>query len=472
MRILFLSSEIAPFSKTGGLGDVSGALPAALCRLGNEVISMCPLYASTSRATLHPVGQSLTLRFPFQSVSVGYLAAPAHEGVINVLVDMPPFFERPKLYGYDDDARRFAAFSMAALTYCQMIGFAPDILHCNDWQTGLAALARQTGYGHTALAAAKCVMTIHNLSYQGNFPKTEMQALGIPWSHFNVSGVEFYDRLSFLKTGLVYADAITTVSPSYASEIQTVANGCGLDGLLRHRSNDLVGILNGVDSREWNPGSDTFLPQTYEIKSMSGRRACRAELAKRFDIDEPQENWPLFGNVGRMVHQKGTDLLLQSLPRFLEQGASAVVVGSGDAEFEDAWVSLARRFPRKLGVYVGFDSGLAHLVEAGSDFFMMPSRFEPCGLNQMYSLLYGAVPIVHCVGGLRDTVTDISLPGGTGIVFSGSPNDDLNNALVRAVELFRQPQAYARCQRHGMAQDFSWKQSADRYVSLYERLTQ
>ena len=465
MRILFLSSEVAPFSKTGGLGDVSGALPWALSERGHDVRVMTPLHRGVPRATLQLVGSPLTLEFPFGKIDLRLFRAPAPGELL--FIDAPALFDRDEYYGYPDDARRFAAFSMAALAFTQRDGFVPDVVQGNDWPTGIAMLALRTGFAHTPLGRARRVFTIHNLAYQGLFPAKEMEALGLPWDLFTPGGVEFYEQLSFMKAGLVFADLLTTVSPTYAREIQTPAFGAGLDGLLRHRADSLHGILNGVDVKEWNPATDVFLPRQFTSTELAGRTLCRKELIASCRIDAPVPGMPLFGVIGRMAAQKGADLLHVALPKLLEQGASAIVLGAGEPAVQDAWLSLAAKYPRRLSVRIGFDNSLAHRIEAGSDFFLMPSRFEPCGLSQMYSLLYGAVPVVHGVGGLKDTVFDLTHANANGIVFEQPTAEALFGALVRAVELFRDEAAYAAVQRRGMTADFSWAAAAAEYERLF-----
>ncbi len=466
MRILFISSEVAPFSKTGGLGDIAGALPWALCARGHEVRVVTPLYRDVPRASLQRFGAPLTLEFPFGEVEVRSFRAEADAEV--VFVDAPALFDRGEFYGFPDDARRFAVLSMAALSFAQRDGFHPDVVHCNDWQTGPALLALRHGYAHTSLGRARRVFTIHNLAFQGIFPKRELESLGIPWSEFHPDGVEFHDQLSFMKAGLVSADVLTTVSPTYAKEIQTPHFGVGLDGLLRHRTDQLHGILNGIDTREWNPATDVFLPETFTAAHPEGRARCRRELIASCRIDPPVDDMPLFGVIGRMAGQKGADLMQAALPGLLDQGASAIVLGSGEKSIEHAWRLLAERYPRRLSVRLGFDESLAHRIEAGSDFFLMPSRFEPCGLNQMYSLLYGAVPVVHAVGGLKDTVLDASEPEGNGIVFDRPTADAMFRALVRCVELWRDRPRYLAVQHRGMKGDYGWARAAASYERLYE----
>ncbi len=466
MRILFVSSEVAPFSKTGGLGDVTHALPVALGALGHLVRVVTPLYPEVPREGLRR-GAQLTLEFPFGQVEVTAWHRAPSGGVELVFVEAPTCFERERPYGYPDDARRFAAFSMGALALAQHDAFDADVVHGNDWQTGLLMPALQQGFAHTPLGRARRVFTVHNLAYQGNFAKAEVQALGLPWSLFVPGGVEFYEHLSFMKAGLVYAEQVTTVSPTYAQEIQTKAGGMGLDGVVRGCAGKLTGILNGVDTAEWNPATDVLLPARFSAQDTAGRERCREELLARFGLEAPAPGMPLFGTVGRMVSQKGADLLQAALPRLLEQGARMVVLGTGEPALEKAWQALAARFAGRLGVKVGFDDATAHLVEAGSDFFVMPSRFEPCGLNQLYSQLYGAVPIVHGVGGLKDTVRDLVEADPTGVVFARPTTEALFGALARAVELFRDPARYAHVQRRGMARDFSWGPSARAYLAVY-----
>lgn len=467
MRVLFLSSEVAPFSKTGGLGDVGQALPRALAKRGHEVRVVSPLYQSVPRERLARFGTSLTLTFPFGAYEVNTWRLV--DDVEWVFIECEKAFGRPGLYGHSDDARRFALFSVAALSTAQRDGFDAEVVHGNDWQSGLALLALREGYAHTPLGKAKRVFTIHNLAFQGIESKTEMDPLGIPWALFSAEGVEFFGHLSFMKAALMTADVITTVSPQYAKEIQTPRFGNKLEGLLAFKRPVLHGILNGVDTEVWNPATDVFLPERFTAQDLSGRARCRTELLASCKLDAPANGMPLFGVVSRLSSQKGVDLMQAALPRLLEQGASAVVLGSGEANLEAGWRALAAHFPKRLHVRIGFDDSLAHRIEAGSDFFLMPSRFEPCGLNQMYSLLYGAVPVVHGVGGLLDTVFDLSRDDGTGVVFNAPTADALYEALVRAVGLFRDPARYREVQLRGMRQDFGWHKAALAYEQLYAR---
>ena len=483
MRILFLSSEVAPYSKTGGLGDVSGTLPAVLAKRGHEVVVVTPRYATVPRQGLSFRG-TLWLHFPFGAQWAEIWEARVSENLRTLFVHQPEYFERAGFYAeqgveYADNHRRFSFFSMAALSAAQMLGLCPQVVHLNEWQTCLAALALKRGYESTQLGTAKTLLTIHNLAYQGIFPSWAVDELGLPWELFSPDGFEFWGQLSFLKTGLVFADALSTVSRRYAQEIQTTEFGFGLDGILRKRASCLRGILNGIDDKVWNPADDTYLSSpysTYSKEDLSGKEACSLALLEQFELSlEPQKKRPpIFGMVGRMVEQKGVDLLLQAIPLLVEAGARVVVVGTGEQRFEQAFKEMAKRFCGRMGVFIGFDEALSHRVEAGSDFFMMPSKFEPCGLNQLYSLRYGAIPVVRAVGGLEDSVKDAGGKTGdktsTGIKFSEFSLEAFWAALQRALALFEKPESLNAFRKRAMSQDFSWEHAAEEYEALYKSL--
>lgn len=475
MNILFVSSEVAPFSKTGGLADVSAALPAALAELGHDVTVVTPLYGSVDDRGLRSVGRPYSLRFPFGDFTATLREARLSDRHRVVFIEQAAFFQRPGLYQehgreYADNHRRFAFFSMAALTGAQILGVAPDIVHLNDWQTGLAAVALARGYRGTPLARARSVFTLHNVAYQGNFPKWVMDELGLPWDLFTPEGLEFYDQVSFLKAGIAFADALTTVSPRHAQEIQTPEGGFGLDGFLRARADVLHGILNGVDYSEWDPANDPHLPARYDAADLSGKAKCKEALLRRFELEVPS-GWPVFGVIGRLADQKGIDILLEALSQLLHRELAVIVLGSGEPRYEQALLGLRERFRDKLAVQIGFDSALAHLIEAGADFFLMPSRYEPCGLNQMYSLRYGTVPIVRATGGLEDTVVDLAQPEGTGIKFLEYSGQALEQAVHRALVLYEKRAELDEVRRRGMACDFSWKASAQKYDALARALS-
>jgi starch synthase len=476
MRVLFVAAEVAPFSKTGGLGDVAGALPAALAARGVEVCVVSPLYAHIPRASLTALPQRLSLRFPFGTLQARLwrsALSPFHD---RLFVDNADLYGRAGIYGedgvdYADSPRRYAFLSLAALEAAEQLGWSPDIVHLNDWHTGLAALALRRGYRTSSIGHARTVFTIHNLAYQGVAPKSVMDELGLPWEEFTPDGLEFFGQVSFLKAGLVYSDRLTTVSRRYAEEICTPEKGWGMDGLLRQRRASLTGILNGVDYAEWSPSSDPHLAASFEPGRLTGKRRCKEALLQGFGLDRPGAlDAPLFGIVSRLVPQKGIDLLLEALPRVLDRPMSFVAVGTGEPLFEQGLLALAAEFPRKVAVRIGFDEAWAHQVEAASDFFVMPSRFEPCGLNQMYSLRYGAVPIVRATGGLDDTVVDAALPRGTGIKFMEPSPAALTQALERALALWSEPGRMDALRGRGMVQDFSWDEAASRYEDEYRLL--
>jgi starch synthase len=454
VKIFFLSSEVAPFSKSGGLGDVSSSLPRALAQLGHQVTVVSPLYKTVPRA-------SLTVKFRTQDFA--FLSQQENSNLEFVFAQNDTLFARSHMYGASDDARRFFSFTQASLELAQHL--QPDVIHCNDWQTAFAPYLVKTRI--PTLHKTRLIFTIHNLAYQGNFSKFETENLGLAWADFTYDKFEFHNQLSFMKAGIQFADAVTTVSPSYAREILTPENGMGFHDVLSHRKNILHGILNGVDVNEWNPSTDMLLPAQFSSRDLSGKNGCRNALLKRFSLNDSLSS--VFGIVGRMVEQKGVDLIQSVVPHFLEHGCKAVVLGTGEKQFENQWLKLQAQFPTQLSVTIGFDNALAHLIEAGSDFFLMPSRFEPCGLNQMYSMLYGAVPIVHEVGGLKDTVIDAVNENATGFTFSTPSADSFRKALVRAVDSFSQAVNYRRIQKNGMTRDFSWSKSAEKYVSLYKK---
>jgi starch synthase len=476
MRVLFLASEVAPYSKTGGLGDVAGALPAALAADGVEVRVVSPLYADVDRRDLSPLAKKVRLRFPFgEETARLWRARPSARQEV-WFIEHAGFFDRPGIYGerggeYPDNVRRFAFFSMAALSAAQALEWAPDIVHLNDWHAGLAALALRRGYQGSGLGRARSVFTIHNLAYQGLAPPSAMAELGLPRELYTPDRLEHFGHVSMLKAGVVFADHLTTVSRRYAEEICTPEGGWGMDETLRRRRPALTGILNGVDYAHWDPVRDAHLPARFDARRLDGKARCKAALLDRFGLggDEALQR-PLFTMVSRLAPQKGIDLILQGLPQVMTEPMSFVAIGSGEPHFERGLRELAARFPGKVGVHIGFEEELAHWAEAGGDFFLMPSLYEPCGLNQMYSLKYGAVPVVRATGGLDDTVVDLASPDGTGIKFERYAADSLAAAVRRALALFREPTALAQIRRRGMSADFSWDKPALEYQRVYRAL--
>jgi starch synthase len=469
-----VASEVHPFAKTGGLADVLGALPRALVKLGHHVDVVMPKYRGIS------VGQSIgqiavTLG---GQVDVAEVSSVIDRGVRVVFISHPAYFERDYLYGmasrdYPDNPERFAFLSQAALTWAASTGQPYDIVHAHDWQAGLVPLLTRRTVPAWQATPPATVFTIHNLAYQGVFDASWLPRLGLSWDLMRVDALEYWSRISFLKSGIVFSGIITTVSPRYAEEIQTPEVGFGFDGILRARSADLVGILNGIDYDQWDPERDLNLPVPFSASNMAGKAAAKRKVLETFGlrVTPVLRRRPLVAMISRMVDQKGFDLLDQLSDALPALHASIVLLGSGEPRYEARWKELATRHPNRIGVKIGFDDGLAHLVEGGADMFLMPSRFEPCGLNQMYSLRYGTVPIVRATGGLFDTVHDVdrSTGRGTGFTFVDYSPVALIGALGRALEMFENRQAWRRVQRAGMRNDFSWDASAREYVKVYER---
>lgn len=472
MKILFVTPECAPWVKTGGLGEVSAALPRALAERGLDVKVLMPAY--TALRQLVDEGQVLA-DIPAQGVWPAarlVQAAPAVNqaaGFTLWLLDCPELYElaggpyqNESSQDHATNAVRFAWLSQVAARLGSQLspvpGWQAEIVHCNDWPTGLAPayLSRLPG-------RAASIMTIHNLAFQGLFPLDEAPKLDLPEEWLSISGLEYWSQLSFMKGGLQFADAITTVSPTYAREIQEEPLGFGLQGVLREHADRLHGILNGIDTEVWNPALDTFIPQRYDATTVkAGKRANKAALQSRCQLN-PDPGAMLFGVVSRLTQQKGSDLILQLVPQLIQEGGQLVMLGKGDADLEDALRSMAQQHPGRVHVSIGFDESLAHLIEAGADCFLMPSRFEPCGLNQLYSLVYGTPPIVHATGGLADSVVDDA----TGFVFAPPTAEALSAVIERAFSRFRDPPVWERLVQSGMGQSLGWSGSAARYESVY-----
>ena len=480
MNILFATPECAPYIKTGGLGDVSGALPQTLAALGHDVRVLLPAYRGMKVSG--EVGDSIDLPAQGPWPAAQLLPVRTESGVTLLLLAAPTLYQRaggPYLDAngadYHDNALRFGMLAhVAALlgtTRSPCAQWQADVVHANDWPLGLAPLylaqARAlTPHEHVAAS----VMTIHNMAFQGIFPMHTADPLGIPHHWRGIDGVEFWGQLSMLKGGLQFADAITTVSPSYAREIQTEAFGAGLDGVLRAQAGKLRGILNGIDTRTWNPASDPHLPHSYTPADLSGKARNKAAMQADAGLAvDPRAM--LFAVVSRLTAQKGIDLVLAGLPALLAQGGQLVVLGQGDPALQQALLDAAARAPKQVAVRIGFDEGLAHRIEAAADAFLMPSRFEPCGLNQMYSQAYGTPPIVTAVGGLADSVTDAMRDPlhGTGFVLPRAEPAAFIAAVERAFAAWRDAALWRRIQANGMARQFSWDESAAQYLEVYEK---
>lgn len=478
--VQIIGSEALPFAKTGGLADVLGALPPALARLGWDVTVVLPRYRGMTAGSLV---ERLPLVTGGDTIEVAYYEAPLADGARAVLLDVPELYDRETLYDvggidYPDNALRFGVLARAALEFAGRWG-RPSLVHAHDWQAGLAPVYLKTLYAnHPVLGETPSVFTIHNLAYAGLFEPGWLPLLDLPQSVFSIDRLEYWGKISFLKGGINDAELITTVSRKYAEEIQTPQFGFGFDGILRRRAADLVGILNGIDTREWDPALDRFLPEPYTADDLAGKRAAKAQLLRRFGLPagDAAMKRPLVGMISRMVDQKGFDLIAAISAEIPRLEAMFVVLGTGDARYEDLWRRLAAAHPDRIGTFIGFNEELAHLIEAGADLFLMPSRFEPCGLNQMYSLRYGTIPIVRAVGGLADTVRDVA--AGTdrtgrrapnGFVFHEHTPDALLKTLRRALNVFQDKRKWRALQLAGMNQDYSWDRSAREYVRIYER---
>lgn len=496
LRVLVVASEALGFAKTGGLADVATSLPKALHRRGLDVRVAIPLYNSCRRATKPPEPTDVTF-----DISLG---AQSHQGrvwwsylpdseVPVYLIEQPHFFARDDaqaghgLYqfsadggkrDYPDNAERFLFFCRAALEMLPALNFWPDLIHCNDWQTGMLPVYLREAYGRAyhRYDVVRTLLTIHNIAYQGQFSRQTMNVTGLDHNLFTYDKLEFFGNLSFLKAGLVYADFLSTVSPRYAEEIQTMAFGCGLESALHDRRHRLAGIVNGVDYADWNPATDPHIAANYDVNSVFERKPqCKAALQRQFQIAE-WAGTPLLGVVARLADQKGIELLLEAGLPMLERDCQLVVLGDGDPHYQYWLQQLRDRFPERVGVYFGFSERLAHMVEAGADAFLMPSKYEPSGLNQLYSLRYGTVPVVRAVGGLHDTIYDCSednLAQGyaTGFRFGPYTGHALLGAVERALHVYRRrPEVWRQLVQNGMRQDWSWDRSAGEYEGLYRRI--
>ncbi|MGH9690262.1 MAG: glycogen synthase GlgA [Candidatus Acidiferrales bacterium] len=473
MKILFVASEGLPYSKTGGLADVIEGLPRSLHEMGHDVAILLPRYRGNQVAStlVSSVSMALGDRLRFPALVEG----AAHHGVRYFFVSDPEFFDRPGLYGdkngdYPDNAERFTEFSRAAIEFMKRV-WLPDVVHCHDWQSALVPVLLRTQHvADPAVRSLPVVFTIHNLGYQGLFSEAALRQCGLPQSLFALDALEYYGAVNFLKGGLLFADYLTTVSRRYAQEIQTPEYGYGLEGVIQGRADRLTGILNGVDYGEWSPEADKFIAQNYSVHNLAGKTACKKSLLDLFRLPEENLGRPVVGIVSRFVDQKGFDLIAERADDLLKESVAIVAIGTGQPEYESFFKMLAERYPDRVGVKIGYDNALAHKIEAGADMFLMPSRYEPCGLNQIYSLRYGTVPVVRATGGLDDTIQnfDPKTKQGTGFKFSEYNGQALLECIRSAVATYRDPSAWREVQANGMAKDFSWRTSAAAYVTLYE----
>ncbi|MFT3781024.1 MAG: glycogen synthase GlgA [Nibricoccus sp.] len=477
MKIVHAASELFPYVKTGGLADAVGSLCTALADRNHEVAVFLPGYRAVLEHKL-AAGAERLLKLKiemgdyFISGEVRMFSPKPNLKVY--LVCREEYFDRKGIYGtgerdFEDNHLRYIFFCKGIVATLQMENLRADIVHAHDWQVALLpVLLRHAEQRHGTMLALKTIFTIHNIAFQGVFPMSSFYRTNLPNELKGIDGLEYYGQMSFMKAGILFADRVTTVSPRYAQEIQTPQFGCGLDGVISTRAEDIVGLVNGLDTAVWNPATDEHLPSRYSAKDMSGKALCRTELLTRCGFN-PESTAPIFGMICRLTEQKGVDLLLANLDFFLKKDCRLVVLGTGEARFEKALRDLAAAAPAKISLVARLDEAMSHLVEAGSDFFLMPSLFEPCGLNQMYSQAYGTVPLVSRVGGLYDTVIDAGTDpaAGTGITFPPTAQG-LLHGLERALKLFADKTAYASVQAHGMARDFSWKNASVAYERLYD----
>lgn len=484
MKILVAASEMAPFAKTGGLGDVLGALPRAFAGLGHEVKTFIPRYSSIDENIypLQPLDWSLDVPVePRPMPMTVEVLRDKKRRLESYFIDNEDYFDRRELYrdsktgaDYADNDERFVFFAHGVLETIKKIDWKPDVIHVHDWQAGLIPVYLKTIYAEDSfLAGIRTVLTVHNLAYQGVFDKERFLKLNLPDDLFHPTApFEFYGKVNFLKAAILFADKITTVSPQYAMEIQSSEElGCGLQGVLRERRDDLTGILNGVDYAIWSPSRDKNIPYRYHINNLSGKQMNKVELLGEAKMPIRAKT-PLIGVISRLVDQKGFDLIADAAEQLFELNIQMVLLGTGEEKYHQLFTELEKKYPGKLRVYLTFDEALAHRIEAASDIFLMPSRFEPCGLNQMYSLKYGTVPLVREVGGLVDTVIDYNPESGegTGFVFHEYTPEALLGTVRRAVELFAKKRRWTKLMKAGMRQDFSWVQSAQKYTQLFEQL--
>jgi len=475
MKVLVASSEIVPFAKTGGLADVTGALPKALRRIGVEADCILPLYRCVDRSRFPFTGPGQSIRVPLghREEEGSVVETDAGGGVRAFLVRNDRFFDREFLYGtregdYIDNCERFTFFCRAVMEWIERTGRRYDILHCNDWQTALVPAYVKTLYAdREPFRSAGTVFTVHNMGYQGLFWNHDLPITGLGWELFTPQGLEFYGKINLMKAGLVFADVLTTVSDTYSREIQTPEFGYGLEGVLYERREDLYGIVNGIDDEEWHPAGDRWIAANYSADDLSGKSACRRDLLSVFGL--PPGDEAIVGLIGRLTAQKGFDLVERIGDWLAAQPLRVVILGAGERKYEEAMEALGRKFPDRIAIRVAYDNALAHKIEAGAGMFLMPSRYEPCGLNQIYSLKYGTVPVVRETGGLADTVVDADAnpAEGTGFTFRRYEAEDLKGAVSRALAAYADRPRWDAIVRRGMTRDFSWEASARAYLDLY-----
>jgi starch synthase len=479
LRVLFVTPEAVPFAKTGGLADVAGALPKFLQPLGCELKVVMPYYRMVKQSglPLRYLGREIEVPIGDEVLRAEIYEGKLNENILVYFIGCHEFYDREYLYStpkgdYFDNAERFIFFSKAALIFCQLMAFSPEVIHHHEWQTGLVSAYLRSIYQNDPLfSRAAVVFTIHNIAYQGIFKKEKFGLTGLPIEMYNPEGIEFWERINLMKAGIVYADVINTVSQKYSEEIQTPEYGYGLEGILRKRKDDLYGILNGVDYQDWDPSHDPYLVTRYNAQDLSGKKECKRDLLKEFHLPPSLENLPLLGMISRLTDQKGFDLLAEILEELFTLDIGFVLLGTGEEKYHVLFTEVARRYPKKAGIRIAYDDRLARKIEAGADLFLMPSKYEPCGLNQIYSLKYGTIPIVRATGGLDDTIVtyDPATGRGNGFKFIRYDAKEFLNQIKVAVSFYFQPEHWRQLLRNAMEADFSWQRSAESYLQLYRK---
>ncbi len=473
MKIGIVASEAIPFSKTGGLADVTGSLFKVFNDLGNETSLFLPCYKET-KAKIKELTNAgnIKVKIKNEDVEGKILFKEISKGKNIFLIEQKNYYDRDYLYGtkegdYPDNALRFGFFDLAVIESIRLLGLNFDVLHLNDWQTGLIPL-----FLNQKDTSIKTLFTIHNLAYQGNFPEKTLESLNINKEYFNSEGIEFYGKVSFIKAGIIYSDFISTVSPTYAKEILTEEFGERLGGVLKTRQDRLVGITNGIDYKIWDSKLDNYIFRNYDTNSLHLKEENKENLGELFGIDFKEK--PLFGMVSRIATQKGFDILIEALKKFLQEDVGIVILGTGEKTLEESLHGIESKHPSKIKIILGFDEALAHKIYASSDFFLMPSKYEPCGLGQLIALKYGAIPIVHETGGLKDTIDNFNdyTHCGNGLSFSEYSPKDLLDKMYKALEVYKKPDIFDRIKRVAMSCNFSWENSAIRYINLFERMTE
>jgi len=479
LQILFVTPEAVPFAKTGGLADVAGALPKSLRGLGCEIKLIMPYYRMVKDSGLphQYLGDEIEISLGDEKLKAEIYQGRLNQDIPVYFIGREEFFDRSHLYStskgdYFDNAERFIFFSKAVLLFCRHMGFSPDIIHHHEWQTGLVPAYLKSVYRKDPLySRTATVFTIHNIAYQGLFKKEKFWLTDLPPEMYNPEGIEFWERINFMKAGIVYADVINTVSRKYSEEIQTKEYGYGLEGILRKRRSSLYGIVNGVDYEDWDPARDSRIIARYDLKNLTGKKECKKDLLKEFHLPSSLVKAPLFGMISRLADQKGFDLLMEILDELFSLDIGFVLLGTGEQKYHDLFTQVAKRYPQKAGIRMAYDDRLAHKIEAGADFFLMPSKYEPCGLNQIYSLKYGTIPIVRATGGLDDTIThyDPASRKGNGFKFVRYEAKEFLDTIKEAIGFYSQPEHWKQLLRNAMIADFSWKRSAEAYIQLYRK---